>query len=57
LAATGLGQDFIKTKAVTVVRDTESVLHIIVPHEVNKKREDDDAYLEELGFVVIMGCK
>ncbi|UVK51404.1 hypothetical protein DBIPINDM_004668 [Mesorhizobium sp. AR02] len=41
---------------IKVVRDDERVLHIVIPL-VNKGKKDLDIYLQELGFVTIMGCR
>ena len=58
LAAAGLKQSFLDKRAVTAVKDTKEVLHVIVPHEVKDKDEEKfEEYLRELGFVTIMGCK
>jgi hypothetical protein len=58
LAAAGVKQSFLDKRAVTAVKDTKEVLHVIIPDDVKDKAyEKFEEYLQELGFVTIMGCK
>jgi hypothetical protein len=58
LIAAGVDPAFLKGKKVKVVRDTETVVHVVVPHQVKKKKKrGSEEYMRELGFVTIMGCK
>jgi hypothetical protein len=41
---------------INVVRDDASTVHIVIP-VVNENKGTLDIYLQELGFVTIMGCR
>jgi hypothetical protein len=41
---------------INVVRDDTSSVHIVIP-VVNEHKGNLDIYLQELGFVTIMGCR
>ena len=53
----GIAEDAFVGKSVTVVEDTGATIHIIIPDKVRDAKQVTDRYLQELGFVTIMGCR
>lgn len=56
LKDTGIDPSQLAQLQIKVVRDDLSTVHIVIP-VVNEHKGNLDIYLQELGFVTIMGCR
>ena len=58
LIAAGIDENALKGYDLKVVEDTPSLLHFIIPAEIDQARVDagDEAYLTELGEFIALAC-
>jgi hypothetical protein len=62
LAGAGIDPKELDARPPEVIEDSDKKFHVVLPHEVKDRKDfatqkDFDEYLDEIGFVSIMGCR